>query len=353
MSCYHPLVGLFDGTYTDKGRKHYKIQAGVCVNDLQPSMDYILVPCGHCIGCRLSYSRFWADRMMLELETAGKAVFLTMTYDEAHAHPIEYVEAVPSEGLFPQRPLEVFDGGKYLLPVSWNLDYRDVQLFMKRLRKSLDGVKVRFFCSGEYGEKTGRPHYHMILFGYGLADFPDLELWSKNVFGNPLYVSKWMNRVWKNGRVLIGDVSWKTCAYVARYVTKKLSGPQSITYSVLNREKEKSLMSRRPGLGAEYLIQHPDCLDYTHINLATPEGGVKIPIPKYYLQCLEKEKLEGEVNPLWNPGRYDILIQERMDMAKDNFLLKMQKTGLSYEEYLSVEEGKKLEQVKVLKRHKV
>ena len=56
---------------------------------------------------------------------------------------------------------------------------------MKRLRKKLHPLKIRFFHCGEYGDKTRRPHYHALIFGYS---FPDRKLFKKSKSGD-LYTS--------------------------------------------------------------------------------------------------------------------------------------------------------------------
>lgn len=323
MSCYHPLVGIWKGERTATGKKKYLIEGNLDPRDCPSQYEHVVIPCGHCIGCRLDYSRAWADRMMLELETAGKGLFVTLTYDNEHIPVSEYDE----------------DGS----PVWFTLNKRDCQLWMKRLRKVYPDIKIRFFLAGEYGPSTLRPHYHAILFGLGLDDLYDLQKFGKNELGQNYYISEKMTRIWSNGFVLVSDVSWKTCAYVARYVTKKLNGPESIVYDYRSCDKEFSLMSRKPGLGREYLEKHPDCLDYQNINLTTPEGGLKLQIPKYYLKQLQ----------LTDPDRFDIIVRERKEFAEDSMILKLQKTGLSYLDYLEMEEQKKLNSVKALSRGKV
>ena len=148
------------------------------------------IPCGKCIGCRLAHSRQWAVRCVHEASLHERNCFLTLTFDDAH------------------------------LPVSGSVSVRDVQLFLKRLRKALSyqNIKIRFFACGEYGDKNLRPHYHLILFNYDFSD--DRQLLRQTPYG-PLYISDFLFRLWPYGFHTIGNVTFKSCAYVARYVTKK------------------------------------------------------------------------------------------------------------------------------------
>jgi hypothetical protein len=51
-----------------------------------------------------------------------------------------------------------------------------------RLSEKLEwGGKIRFFHCGEYGDKTRRPHYHALIFGYG---FPDKKIFKKQKSGD-------------------------------------------------------------------------------------------------------------------------------------------------------------------------
>lgn len=324
MTCYHPLTGIYYGEKTATGKRKLRIVSGISpMYNYQKSLDVIPIPCGHCIGCRLDYSRSWADRMLLELETMKKGIFLTLTYDNEHAHWSQFYE----------------DDS----PMYATLNKRDFQLFIKRLRKKFEGVKIRYYYAGEYGPKTLRPHYHAILFGFGLNDLPDLLPHGRNELGQEYYISSMLSETWGLGYCLCSNVSWKTCAYVSRYVTKKLNGPLSDEYARRNVIPEFADMSRRPGIGKEYLNLHPDCLDYNSINLNDTDGGIKMSIPKYYLKQLE----------LTDPERYANMKEQRKMYAKDNMILKLQKTGLSYLDYLEVEEEKRKQKIKGLKRRDV
>lgn len=359
MSCYHPLIGIPTGELTEKGKQKLLIRnAAVSADPLKEAKENngVIIPCGRCIGCRLDYSRRWADRMMLELETAKKGVFVTLTYDDEHLPVSEYEDTgiwnITDKELIRKKGL-VFDGDQWLKPKYGTLKKKDCQDFMKRVRKHWPDIRIRFFLAGEYGDgvnSTKRPHYHVILFGIGLDDLGSLVRFGKNELGQDYFISKEMEERWSNGHVLVTDVSWATCAYVARYVTKKLSGPMSIEYAEKNRIKEFCLMSRKPGIGAEYLKEHPDCLDFLSINISTPEGGRKIQIPKYYIKQLVSEKKEENKLISTDQERYDKIQKERLRFASDSMLLELQRTDQEYLDYLETKEENLKAKFKALKR---
>lgn len=327
MPCYHPLIGIPAGEKTVNGKEKLWLRKSKDSADFQKELEKnknaVLIPCGKCIGCRLDYSRSWADRMMLELESSKKGIFLTLTYDNDHVTWLN--DNVTGEEV-------------------GSLNKRDCQLFMKSLRKKYNDIRIRFYMAGEYGPKTQRPHYHCILFGISISDIGDCTPFGRNELGQQYYISPTIADIWERGNVLLSDVSWKTCAYVARYVTKKINGVlEEIVYGTSGRQKEFSLMSRKPGIGRMYLDDHPDCLDFEYINLSTPDGSLKISIPKYYLKTLE----------LSDPDRYANMKEQRKKFASDKMLIELANTDLSYVDYLETKEMNKISKVKSLKRDKV
>lgn len=330
MPCYHPLIAIPTGNLRKNGKQYLrieKLEKSDDVKKIKESGSYI-IPCGHCIGCRLDYSRSWADRMMLELEDTKKAVFLTLTYNNEN--------------------LTILTDNETGVDVP-TLNKRDCQLFMKRLRKEYGEFKLRFFLAGEYGDKTKRPHYHCIIFGLSLGDIGDIVYFGKNELGDNYYISKKLERIWNKGFVLAADVSWKTCAYVARYVTKKVNGLlYDELYGSSGRVNCFSLMSRKPGIGALYLEKHPDCLDFNSINLSTSEGGLEIRIPKYYYKQLNREN-----SILYDPVKYDSISEQRKKYASDSMMLKLSQTDLSLVEYLENLEINKYAKIQYLHRKKV
>lgn len=192
--------------------------------------DLVLIPCGHCASCMKSYSYQWAIRLMAESLYHEESCFLTLTYDNKH---------LPKKN--------VFDDDGVFKGVVHPLVKKDLQDFMKRLRFYFPDRKLSFFACGEYGEVGSRPHYHMILFG---LKFNDLDTISYNALGQPLYTSKTLSSIWKNGLVSIGEVTAESCGYVSRYSLKKqISGIKS---------DEFVLMSRRPAIGKQFYLDHKD-----------------------------------------------------------------------------------------------
>ena len=316
MSCYSPLLGV-PVEFENGVVKRYQIQGRyepIAKERIDPRC--IKIPCGHCLGCRLDYSRQWADRMILELDHTGKGCFMTLTYND---------ENVP----------KVFDDDMFY---GLTLSKKDCQDFMKRLRKAFTGTEIRFYACGEYGSNTRRPHMHIICFGISLDDFPDREIKGMNELGQSHFISKKLERIWNKGFCLIADVSYKTCAYVSRYVQKKAFNDLVEWY----QEPEFSLMSRRPGIGAYYLKEHPNCIDLTKIYLKDSNGSVSVRPPKYFLNKLM------ETNNFADAFKVLALKEQMTELASDKELLKLQKTELNYYEMLDIEQEELYNRTKIL-----
>lgn len=183
-------------------------------------------------------------RLMKEAETANSAFFLTLTYAD--------------------------DNIKYSFNGYPTLDKADFQKFMKRLRK-LNKSKLTYYAAGEYGDKTNRPHYHVILFN---AEQDTIEkAWSLE--GKPI------------GHVHFGDVAAASVTYSLKYINKIGSVPE---HELDDREPLFQLMSK--GIGKNYLTKnmrkwHKKVLT-DRVYLTLP-GGQKVSMPRYYKQKLYTE----------------------------------------------------------------
>lgn len=328
--------------------------------------DFLQIPCGQCTACRFEYSRQWANRCMLELEYHDSAYFVTLTYDEEHV-PVSYYLGPPFERLIEQAHEasrwndEISDYDLYTVVQqhsdvvqtgeafpSYTLRKRDLQLFMKRLRFKF-GDGIRFFAAGEYGSNTFRPHYHLIIFGLHLDDLsvykeqrgftyynsPSLqECWSINR-GSPRCPS--YERL---GYAVVAPVTWETCAYTARYVMKKLKGSAAQFYDSFSLEPPFTLMSRKPGIGYQWYVDHPDYNMYDYINVSTETGGRKFKPPKYFDYLFDLDFPEVSVK----------IKETRRNMAIKAQELALSNTDLPFMEYLKVKEHNLEDKVKKLIR---
>lgn len=214
----------------------------------------IKVMCGTCEGCRVERSRQWAIRCWHEASLYDNNIFITLTFSPKY---------LDSEG---------------------SLRKVDFQKFMKRLRKRFYGNKksaVRYFHCGEYGEKFGRPHHHACLFNFTL---PDLELSRTTSAGHPVYTSAILAELWPYGIHEIGNVTFQSAAYVARYIIKKVGGWQKKDH-YQTRQEEYVTMSRRPGIGYDWFkLFQGDVYPGDFVQM---EGGFKFLPPKYYDKLYE------------------------------------------------------------------
>ena len=239
MPCYSPLDGYRSRSVNESGKRSVVFDVHEGFVDRPVS-----IPCGQCTGCRLEYSRQWAMRCMHEASLHDENCFITLTYDEEH------------------------------LPANGSLDKAAFPKFMKRLRKRFHGRRIRYYHAGEYGDRFGRPHYHSCLFGF---DFPDKVSWPRKV-DYPVWRSAVLESLWPFGASEVGAVTFESAAYVARYVTKKVTGKKAGEY-YRGLQPEYSTMSRRPGIGKEWFEQYK-CEVYAEDGVVV-RGRLMKP-PKFY-----------------------------------------------------------------------
>lgn len=228
------------------------------------------------------------------------------------------------------------------LPKHRSLYKKDFQDFMKRLRQKLRRKhhieKTKYFMVGEYGENRQRPHYHALLYGY---EFPDRELCENNPDAeNPLYNSKELEELWKWGICKVGDVSFDSCNYVARYTMKKQYGKDgNLEYRETQRIPPYNACSK--GFGARYFREFSgDCFPTDY--LIHEDSKARVPIPRYYdklYQKLDPEAFEYVKARRIDNARHAAITQaadrtpERMSVREQILKLKAQRAlGRRYEE---------------------
>lgn len=252
MSCLHPVLADYRGLRED-GKKHIKILSRF--DDFQTIEEarekyqlfghqLMFLPCGTCPACLKVRKRQWSVRCQFEALEYEQNCFITLTYDEKHC---------------PKKLIK-----------------RDKDLFIKSLRNK--GFKFRYFGCGEYGSITGRPHYHLILFGWMP---PDCKPSHKSDSGYWQYTSKIISDSWKKGLCTVADFSPETAGYVAGYVEKKLLDDKNDSFI---------FMSNRPGIGREWIESHLGKV-YSYDSLVVKFGSHIMSVPRYFDKVAEANDL--------------------------------------------------------------
>lgn len=286
MTCYSPLTAYRAHNKNDNGTRSLVFNPAHGARDRKLSL-----PCGQCIGCRLEYSRQWAMRCVHEASLYDRNCFITLTYNDEH------------------------------LPPYQSLRYYDFQLFFKRLRKRFG--KARYFMAGEYGDINARPHYHAIIFGLDFAVAWGAGVYLRDRHGNTvtalrqssdytLYQSSALDLLWSHpdtgrlmGHASVGQSNFATAAYVARYITGKITGDLQwdhyaarddhgnyviVDDEIVMRATERAFMSRRPGIGHGWITKflHDVYKDDTVII-----NGKPVKPPRYYDRFLSDLDLDS------------------------------------------------------------
>lgn len=231
------------------------------------SPESFQVPCGHCVGCRIARTREWAVRLLHELDTQKDGIFVTLTYNNDN------------------------------LPADLSLHKEDLQKFFKRLRKSLNGRRIKYYACGEYGENPRdgdikRPHYHAIIYGLSPKD------------------KHYLDSCWSKGFITVGTVTYYSCKYVSGYVQKKLYGKDAREY----QDRTPPFMVCSNAIGLDYVLRNKDRL--LKDKFVTVQG-TKLALPRYYRVVLGIDTLEYYESTQEHRDAVRKVFQNRLDAALD------------------------------------
>ncbi|QCS36183.1 replication initiator protein [Capybara microvirus Cap1_SP_151] len=242
MQCFDPFVvsnirnPLIQLNYkaSKKRRFAYWIKFKDIRKDLLPEVleriknkDMLLIPCGRCFSCRSKKAMSWTIRNYFESEKYDQKCFITATYNE-------------------------FKCPRFLVK-------KDLQLLIKQIRRYIDyhissDMKIKYFACGEYGGQFGRPHFHILLYGFC---FPKDHI-LKDENGKKEYISLKLTELWNRGIISFSDcVDASHIKYTCGYVQKKLFHIYS--------DAEKKLLQ-------DWIELHPD--DHFQDSFITCSKGI-------------------------------------------------------------------------------
>lgn len=227
-----------------------------CTNPKQLKNGKI-IPCGNCLICNLKKSAEITMRASHELITQkGKAQFITLTYDNKH------ICRKGHRGAKIVRTKQGDTGG--------NLNYRDCQLFIKRLRKKFKNKKIKYIICGEYGELYNRPHYHAIIYGLDYNELNDN-----------------LNKLWGLGKTDISEIeiSEHAISYVTGYVNKKRMSKINKIDNYLKLGRTPPFLKYSKGLGKDWALKNKENWLKT-LKITTKYGETTV--PRYYIKLIKR-----------------------------------------------------------------
>jgi len=275
------------------------IIATACSNSIKLNDIDFRIPCGKCLNCKKKRRSDWSLRLEHEYLYSDSALFITLTYNDA---------SIPRNKGIP------------------TLNKKDLQDYIKRLRNShvayvsrelgirKSEVKnyskqIRYYAVGEYGSKTNRPHYHILLFNYDIANLKPIESqWKNTQTGHPL------------GFVDIGKVSSASINYTTKYMFKQW-GKKDL------RQRPFTNMSRRPMIGTGFLNEYKNYLREFELTTIRDKKGTLRKLPKAYLYkiytMLEdgKEVKDKEWIRRLSEESYNKHIDQKLKEHKENLLI--------------------------------
>lgn len=275
----------------------------MCVQPLliQKKLVTYEVPCGHCYQCQQKRRSEWTARLLIEHKEYPNAYFITLTYDEENIKKLDYVEEVDL----------------YLPKKS------DYQNFLKRFRKKYE---CRYYGVHEYGTKTYRNHYHIILF---LQD------------EKAKITNKIINDIWGLGNTTIDKANQARMHYMTKYLNKPyrqynvtLDKLQEIEdYVTYTKELKQHIlyhytfnfMSLKPALGSS-LFNNKPLIKYIR-DTALRNGyypSLKLitktfPLPRYYIKKIFTEDERNKIYRLGlkNKSKQELLQANELNLTLD------------------------------------
>lgn len=269
---------------------------------LTPNTGQVPVGCGQCLACRINDRRVWTHRMMLEQSSHTQNAFLTITYSDENL------------------PKEFMDEETGVIYSDNSVNPYHLKKFIHRLRSAWrrsGGKNFRYFAVGEYGDKTGRPHYHLALFGFPTCTGVGSQLIDRTYVPCSCDNCKFVSKVWGLGHISLDTLSQQSAAYIAGYVTKKLTSDKTDhQWNVLQgRYPEFSRQSRNKGIGHAAILEYasrikPYIYDRRQIPPYITHEGKKWPLGEYLhntlVSALGFEYKEGEKLKEYKEGLLDM-----------------------------------------------
>lgn len=331
----------------DKAGSLQRLPAVQRGNYFLPSLSGFYVPCGKCVDCLHKKHLARVPQYVRELSKHRDNVFVTLTYrndtvplslcvqnftecvDYETGEYLNYVDSstyqvLPRDlrstfvdlfrydltGTLRSMRMDSPFGGSEVWRLTPSLNREDVRLFIKKRRvaffRSGRPLDFKMVCVGEYGPRTSRPHYHLLICGMDFSTAQEFfSTWSDE-YGNVCVKS--LQRYTKLSDGTFKDNYVGVSYYVSKYMSKGCFECDCAKYEW--SEKPRTCVSLDFGCDLtpeEYQYFAPSTFTLSDIPVISQRSYYLIDNVKYPLPSAWKRRLRYN---LVKSTRYDIYKQK-------------------------------------------
>lgn len=261
--------------------------------------EYMLVPCRHCLNCRVDRINEFVDKAEYEYCKYGCGAFVTFTYDDTHLFKNSFIDSHSGKTL---NSINKKDGKDFLNRLNKLVHKEADRLKKLGIENKLCCPDYKYVISSEYGDKFSRSHFHCLFFGLDFA-----------------YCERLFWRAWNfQGSIQVGAIKNGGIAYCVKYISEQSYGIDDF-YKYTYHHLEKPSSSHSLGFGEGlYLSQ----LKHIKETGCYKWHNIERPLPAYYKN---KYKVISDLD--------DDVMRKKYVAKKDNIYSLYETRITSYKEF--------------------
>lgn len=321
--------------------------------------------CGKCEICRTEHSKEWTTKGYCESQMWKNKCFITLTYNPEHLPKDRKLVRAHIQKFWKDLRYHLYKEptkkrGRWRKDKETGLKYWEEFVDLQKEKEQLEEIysnpledvfgknarrknryPIRYLNCGEYGPKTKRPHYHAIIWNFQPTD---MKPHHKDSRGYYIYTSKKLEKIWGRGFVVVGYATPETCAYVARYCTKKFARTPEEEAKMKKKKQQEFIGASSMGfIGYFYWIKNKDSIK--------ANGGI-------IMRCRNKTylaKLPKAMQKVWkweDEDGFEEYDYWKCKIGKENWEKILSQTDLTESEYIEDTYRQRIKKYRLLKRSK-
>lgn len=304
--------------------------------------------CGKCEICKIEHSKEWTTKGYCESQMWKNKCFITLTYNNENLPKDRKLRRSDIQKFWKDLRYHLYKETKKATEIDLRKEHENMEeiysnkledMFGKNSRRK-NRYPIRYLNCGEYGPQTKRPHYHAVIWNFQPLD---MKAHHKDKRGYYIFTSDKLSKIWGKGYVVVGFATTETCAYVARYCTKKYSRTKEEQEKMKRKKQQEFIGASSMGyIGYFYWVKNKDSIKENQGIVMRNRGKTFLAKLPKAMKKTWKEENEDEFE------EYDYW---KNKIGKENWEKILSQTDLSEEEYIKDTYRQRLKKYKLLKRN--